>query len=126
MNQIIRNEDTISAFADLGGLQDVHPLSKEDDAFLADLTEVLKKHGNLNRFGLTLLHRHFEVAEDEMVVEHSDSVARTLSCSVMKRADIPTYGVETTQWRMTPDGKAIGIMDCVAQPDGNGHYTNGS
>lgn len=42
-----------------------HQLNSEGAACLAELREVLGKHDRLNRFGITLIHKHFELSEDE-------------------------------------------------------------
>ena len=41
-------------------INDVEPLNEGDQACLTEIREVLKKHGKRERFGVALLHRHFE------------------------------------------------------------------
>jgi hypothetical protein len=40
---------------------------------------VLARHGRLDRFTIHLVHKHFDVAEGEMVVEYMDADERVLS-----------------------------------------------
>ncbi|MFD9469907.1 hypothetical protein [Streptomyces goshikiensis] len=77
-------------------------LGPSDAAFVRDLVEVLEKHGNLDRFGLSLLHDHFPLAPDEVMVETNDSVRRTLHAHVEKRRQ--TRHVKPSQWRFAPHG----------------------
>jgi hypothetical protein len=39
---------------------------------------VLKRHHKLERFGVALLHKHFDMQASEMLVEHTDRDARLL------------------------------------------------
>src|SRR4051794_17592187 len=63
-------------------LTEIEPLGARDEACLADLYSVLERHGALDRFGLTLLHDHFEVDDAEILIETCDPESRTLSISV--------------------------------------------
>ncbi|MCC2274011.1 hypothetical protein LKL35_00910 [Streptomyces sp. ET3-23] len=92
-------------------------LGPEDERFVRDLVAVLEKHGNLDRFGLCLLHDHFPVASDEILVETHDISARTLQISVEKAAT--TEHTRPSQWRFVKNGdeKAAGhayqvILQC--------------
>lgn len=57
-------------------IDDLIPFSTEDEACLAEMKEVLRRHGKLGRFGLSLMHNHFEVADDEMLLEECDVLVR--------------------------------------------------
>lgn len=71
----------------LKDIDDVTPLNSSDAECLAEIREILKKHNVLNRFGIALLHSHFHVAPDEVLLETSDEEARTLILSVVKEKD---------------------------------------
>jgi hypothetical protein len=58
--------------------EEARGLGPQDAEFVRDLVAVLARHGNLNRFGLCLLHDHFPIAAGEVLVETNDSRARTL------------------------------------------------
>jgi hypothetical protein len=79
---------------------DITPKSAEDDACFAEIRDVLARHGKLERFGLTLLHKHFEVYDDESLVEYSDPMTRTLTLKVVKDADLVNETVVETGWRL--------------------------
>ncbi|MEU9447839.1 hypothetical protein [Streptomyces sp. NPDC048277] len=72
-------------------------LGPRDAEFVRDLVGVLAKHGNLDRFGLCLLHDHFPLAADEVLVETNDPRARTLNIRVEK-AGRTGHG-KASQWR---------------------------
>src|SRR6202051_2917744 len=103
--------------ADLHGLpsfDDAMPLGLGDEEFIRDLHDVLEKHGNLDRFGLCLLHDHFAVAADEILLESNDHTARTLNLEVVKRADAPEG--KYTSWRIGgPNAQALEDLTKCAQ-----------
>src|SRR5712671_2883439 len=59
-------------------LDEVEPRSASDDVCIAAMKQVLKEHGALDRFGIMLIHGHFDMAEDERLIETVDAVNRTL------------------------------------------------
>ncbi|MEV7688879.1 hypothetical protein ACFW1F_27760 [Streptomyces bungoensis] len=82
--------------------EEAEGLGARDAEFVGDLVAVLEKHGNLNRFGLCLLHDHFPLADDEILVETSEPETRTLHTRVEK-AD-GTRHTKPSQWRFLPHG----------------------
>ncbi|UFR02499.1 hypothetical protein KBP30_15495 [Streptomyces sp. Go40/10] len=80
--------------------EEAEGLGPQDAEFVRDLVEVLARHGNLDRFGLCLLHDHFPLAADEVLVETNDPAARTLQVHVEK-AD-RTGHAKASQWRFVP------------------------
>ncbi|GGR55662.1 MULTISPECIES: hypothetical protein [Streptomyces] len=86
--------------APLPRFEEAEGLGPEDSEFVRDIVAVLAKHGNLDRFGLCLLHDHFPLAADEVLVETNDPRARTLHVQVEK-AD-RTRHAKASQWRFVP------------------------
>ncbi|WEO95517.1 hypothetical protein A6P39_016640 [Streptomyces sp. FXJ1.172] len=84
--------------------EEAEGLGPQDAEFVRDLVAVLARHGNLNRFGLCLLHDHFPIAADEILVETNDSRARTLHAHVEKTDT--TRHTKASQWRFLPHGEA--------------------
>lgn len=78
----------------LGGLQwttlvdiaDVRPIDDSDSPVLEEIRQVLLKHGAVKRFGVSLLHRHFDVADDEFMLETTDEEKREHWVRPVKRA----------------------------------------
>ena len=85
-------------WAEIGYMSDVDPLNDTDVPCLEELQRVLEKHGKLERLGVTLLHKHFELADDEMMVEEIDFEQRTLVVRPQKRQEVGPC-VETT-WQL--------------------------
>ena len=117
--------------ASLPDISEVEPFGPADQACFDEVRSVLERHGALSRFGLTLLHQHFEVAEDEVLVERIDVENRTLQTQPLKRE---TVGASIqTSWRL--DDPVLGQRcESQCQPDrdaeGNPihmrpHYTTG-
>jgi hypothetical protein len=93
--------------ADIG---DIDPLSDKDAPILNALREVLVQHNALNRFGIQLLHRHFDIAEDESMVEYIDEENRTLT--LRAQSSQASDGAIITAWRFTSDN--VGPMPTMA------------
>jgi hypothetical protein len=51
------------------------------------------------RFGLLLLHDHFTIKKDEILLESNDPDARTLHMEVVKRQNLPEG--KFTRWRLS-------------------------
>ena len=93
-------------------IHDVKPFDPATDTTLFnELFGVLQKHGAVDRFGICLLHNHFEIKPDEMVVERTDSNNRIQQCTVEPKDDEREY--IQTQWTFE-DG---GIMSCDSHCD---------
>jgi hypothetical protein len=83
----------------LTDIEDIRPLDESDTVVFAELEAVLRRHKAINRFGITLLHRHFELAEGEVLVESTDCVARTQTVEVKLAREVFDGGrLLQTQW----------------------------
>jgi hypothetical protein len=56
---------------------------------MAELRDVLARHGRLGRFALHLAHRHFALRDDEVLVEYSDAVRREQWTRAEPRTPMP-------------------------------------
>ena len=97
-------------WADLEDIDDVEPLNDADAECLADIRNVLREHGKLERFGITLLHSHFEVSEDEIMLESCDSQRRRLTTAPVKISESGENKVGT-MW-MLREGDATTMAWC--------------
>lgn len=84
-------------------IHDVELLSDADLAVLADVREVLEKHRALERFGVTLLHSHFDVSANEVLVERVDADARSMAISTEPLATFDAVELVPTAWRYVAD-----------------------
>ncbi len=115
MNSLIANANDRN---DLLDISEVQPLTDKDQPMVDEIYQVLKKHNALTRFGLTLLHKHFDIASDEMLIESVDSRTRTQTVMPFKKGELAGYDFIETAWRLDT-GKAV--MDCKCIKDGNNH-----
>jgi hypothetical protein len=102
----------------------VEPFSETDKACMEDLREVLRKHNKLDRFGVTLLHKHFDITDDEMLVETVDEIKRIQTARPMKKSEIATLDgqmVETC-WSLQ-EGAAMRVCKRVCFQAHGGHHT---
>ncbi len=96
---------------------DAQPLGAGDEAFVKEVHALLAKHGNLHRFGLTLLHEHFALEDDEVLRETNDPEARSLSMEVVKRSELADVDFKATSWHfstMTDDWTSFESMTSCA------------
>lgn len=96
-------------------IDEVAPFSESDQACFDEIRSVLEKHGALQRFGLTLLHDHFDIAEDEVLVEDIDAENRILTSRPQKITG--TVDAIETSWRLDdPQGRSRCRSVCVNDP----------
>lgn len=90
---------------DLLDINDVPPFRPEQDQPIFDeIKAVLTKHNALSRFGVCLLHRHFDVNEGEMLLEECDSITRTLTIKPVVLSQKPDLNFMETNWRFDVEG----------------------
>ena len=82
----------------LPDIREVKPFSTEDMGCLNEIKAVLEKHNATSRFGLHLLHSHFELENDEVLVEDTDEINRVQTISPIKKSKIPENAM-FTNWR---------------------------
>jgi len=104
----------------LPDLTKVEPLSAKDKPLMDDIVAVLRKHDALDRFGLTLLHQHFNIADEEILVEATDVVSRTQSITPMRRAEVENLSAIDTAWRLD-SGEPIMSCKCLIAMPGHPH-----
>jgi hypothetical protein len=92
----------------------VAPLSAQDASCIAEIVEVLKKHDRLTRFGVTLLHQHFNVADDEVLMETCDPESRTLTIQPAPKSELYSLDFIETSWRLD---SGTPVMHCVCRRD---------
>src|SRR5687768_3557652 len=98
-------------YSSLTDIDEVEPLSDRDHLVLTDLRDVLRKHGVTDRFGVCLLHRHFDLNEDEVLVESTDPSARVSTLTVARRNSIQGRSIETV-WRFSKDHSIVAGTEC--------------
>lgn len=86
-------------------LDDVADLDESDLVCFQEIAAVLQRHGKLDRFDLALRHGHFDVADDELLIETNDPATRTLSVKPYRLDELPADArFRETVWSPTLEG----------------------
>ena len=105
-----------TSLPDLPEIHRVRPVGPEDEACFQEVRSVLERHNALQRFGLTLLHKHFDLDEEEVLLESVDVDNRTLTQMPFNRdRDNGGTSIETA-WRLD-DPRGQRRCEIVCQPD---------
>jgi hypothetical protein len=101
-------------------LPDIHDAERRRDseaAAFAEVRAVLAQHGLAHKYGLALLHKHFDLAEDEVLMEFTDFENRTLTSRPVKRGDPTLADAIETQWSLDNDTVMTAcIVFCYSDP----------
>lgn len=103
----------------LPDLHEVSPLDDDDVSCMAELRDLLARHGRLERFALHLAHRNFDLDHDEVLVEYSDPQRREKWQRVTSRAHAARLDAVPTTWMLTAV-KPVAVRVCVYLT-GRGH-----
>lgn len=93
-------------WADLKNIDEVEPLNDSDHDCLTEVRDVLKRHGKLDRFGVALLHSHFDLQPDEIMLEAVNEADRTLVTSIVKQTSEPANHIGTI-WSLRDDATTM-------------------
>lgn len=85
-------------------------LSEADVNCMREIKDVLQKHGSLGRFGVTLLHDHFPLAPDEVLVETCDESKRELTIRPVKHSEMNHSNIIETSWRLDSESE---VAHCI-------------
>ncbi|HST69504.1 MAG TPA: hypothetical protein VLI94_07590 [Solirubrobacterales bacterium] len=104
-------------------IEEVESLSSKDQDVIDQVRRVLEENGALDRFGLTLLHSHFDLGPDEVLVETVDADSRTLTIRPLDRSELMRKSDPIqTSWRLDgPDNTPIGVLYCHRPKEGQFH-----
>lgn len=116
MNAPLSQAD-IAQWNHLSDINDVKPLDTKDRACLDAVRDVLAQFGCLDRFGVNLLHKHFEMESDEILVEQVDEAGRKLVTKPVKVEIVrdEMASAYETQWHWRPDEHGALSLICVSR-----------
>lgn len=100
-------------------LHDCAPLAEDDLKCMEEVRSVLAKHNKLGRFALHLIHKHFDLDDDEILVEYSDPTIREQFFKVEKANSEAVARAIPTTWTLEalqPSARCV----CAYRP-GQGH-----
>jgi hypothetical protein len=109
------------AHADLDNIADVKPIGDPDAACLEDVRLVLARHNALDRFGIALLHNHFDLADDEMMLETTDAERREHVVRPV-RSSYPADNGFTAQTTIVSFDEHGYSQNCGCDPRASGHH----
>jgi hypothetical protein len=110
--------ETLASWNALPHISQAVPLSDADASLVQELTDVLKKYNALDRFGLTLLHKHFAFADDEVLLETTDVETRTQTMRPIPKSEATAADIIETAWHLR-GGKPL--VACVCSGSGSDH-----
>lgn len=99
-------------WAPLKDIDDVAPLDVSDQACLKDLYEVLKRHGKVERFGVMLVHKHFDMEDDETLLEFCDPTTKTLTIRTVKTNSTDLARSVQTSWLLRENDSHEVVTEC--------------
>ncbi len=103
-------------------IEDVRPRDDKDDLLFAELREVLERHAALDRFGVVLLHSHFDVSDHEIFVESVNPEERTLTIRPVPIDKTREAMAIATSWRFSSDSVVpISQLQCFPAHDKDGN-----
>lgn len=102
------------------GDPDLIPFSGDDAECFREVRDVLMRHGALKRFGVFLIHRHFDVADDEEMTECTDHAGRMLTIAPRKKVDIDPDVTIPTNWIFT-ETEEVAAACCTCARNSQGH-----
>lgn len=112
-------------YSSMKHVTEVEPISEADRATLDAIKAVLVERGAVERFGVHLVHKHFDIADDEIVMEYTDEEARTQFTQVEKYADAFASGTPLeTQWRFNRETASMGCVGFCHFNNGHRHIHN--
>lgn len=121
MRAMTVSKDPLEALPDI---TDVRELSAEDTPLMQELHEVLQRHNALRRFGITLLHQHFTLADDEVLVESTNRATRVQTIEPVKIVEVRNLDTIETSWRLDT-GKPTMACICVKMGQDHQHHSRG-
>ena len=108
-------------YSDLRDIDDVHGFNESDAACLKEIEAVLMRHDRSDRFGIALLHKHFDLNDDEVLLEMCDTEARTLTLRPVQRSTDLAQRAVATIWTCGGVEAQKCTRQCVKGSDGK-HY----
>lgn len=105
-------------------ISEVRPFSDTDLPCFKEVRSVLEKHGMSGRFGLMLLHKHFDLGDDEVMIESCDVATRTLTSQPVKLSELEGVNTPATSWRLDTEDAVMRCID-VCMKDSKGNHVGG-
>jgi hypothetical protein len=108
----------------LGGIDQVEQRLDSEAGLFGEIREILKRYGAEKKYGLALLHKHFDLAEDEVLVEYTDVENRTLITKPAPRSEVTGNVIETV-WSLESGDMnmtTVCVGFCYYYPTSGSHF----
>lgn len=102
----------------LPDISQVQPRTAADAPLFAELASVLDKYDARGRFGIMLLHKHFDLDNGEVLLEETDVQGRVQTITPVSESARPNEYIETA-WQFDKDGTPE--MKCIC-PERQGKH----
>jgi len=76
----------------------IEKLNETDLKCINDIKNILKRHNKEDKFGVLLLHKHFDISEDEIMLESIDVKNRILITKPQKISTLKQNSFIQTVW----------------------------
>lgn len=107
-------------WGEINHIDNVRPIDDEDLPCLNEIFEILKKHNCIDRFGVVLLHKHFDLQEDEVLLETTDVDGREQWIRPIKESYLKENRIEAqTTLVCYSDAGLSRMCVCARGPDGH-------
>ena len=107
-------------WGEINHIDNVRPIDAEDLPCLNEIFEILKKHNCIDRFGVALLHKHFDLQEDEVLLETTDVDGREQWIRPIKESYLKENRIEAqTTLVCYSDAGLSRMCVCARGPDGH-------
>jgi hypothetical protein len=84
----------------LTGINHVERRLDSEARLFGEIRELLKRYGVEKKYGLALLHKHFDLADDEVLIEYTDIENRTLITKPAPRSEASSCNAVETIWSL--------------------------
>lgn len=105
----------------LSHIADIKPIDDSDSACLEEIRRVLQKHSCLERFGVSLLHSHFQLSDDEILLETTDLDKREHYVRPVKKSFLAQNDI-TAQTTVIGFDEKGHYQYCGCNPRASGHH----
>jgi hypothetical protein len=84
----------------LTGIDQVERRLDSEVRLFREVRDLLRRYGVERKYGLALLHKHFDLADDEVLVEYADIENRTLITKPAPRSEASARNAVETIWSL--------------------------
>lgn len=103
-------------------IHDIEGRTEADAAAFSEIRAVLEKYNLLDKYGISLLHKHFDLKEDEILVEYTDIESRTLTLKPTKMNETLKNSSIETAWALnTGSAQVQCVVYCYKSEPGGQH-----